>query len=348
MALKKTSILIPKELDGVRLDQALADLLPKASGMELSKGKIRKLIVAGAVYLNTGRVRIASKTVRAGARIEVYIDPAKLHSESEARERTPDGSRPKEWKLTERDLLFEDEWIMGVNKPAGLPTQPTLDEARANLFALLKKFRQARDGADAYVGLHHRLDRDTSGVMLFTKAKIANAGVGRLFSDHLAEKTYVAIVSVGKGAVADEWTVDDFLARDKVKAGQMKVVKSGGDRAVTHFKRLAESSRIPGQPGYALILAKPKTGRMHQIRVHLATAGMPIVGDRTYGGEMKTSGGTSIPRVMLHAGSLTFPHPITKLQITFEAPLPSDFSTCLRHLGLEIPSSVAFEKEPRS
>lgn len=328
MALKKTSLVIPKSLDGTRLDQALAELLPAAAGMELSKGKIRKLVIAGAVYLNTGRVRIASKTVRAGARIDVYIDPKKLLSDSESQGRTPDGSRQKEWKFSATDLLFEDEWIVGVNKPSGIPTQPTLDEARANLYALMKKYFKERDGGEGYVGLHHRLDRDTSGAMLFTKTKEPNGAVGRIFQDHLAQKTYLALVSFSKNELAPEWDVDDFLARDKGKAGKMRSVKSGGDRAITAFRTLAQVSSSEGG-GYALIEAKPKTGRMHQIRVHLSERGTPIVGDRSYGGSMNAPGGEPIARVMLHAAALTFPHPITKLEICFQASLPADFEKCL-------------------
>ncbi len=323
MALKKTSLVIPKECDGLRIDHALSQLLPRLTGSELSKGKIRKLIIAGAVYLNSGRIRIASKAVRAGAKIDVFIDAEKLGQPLSS----------KIFKLTAEDIVYEDEWIIGVRKVAGLPTQPTLDEARANLFAILKNFFKERDGGDPYVGLHHRLDRDTSGVMLFTKAKEANSEVGKLFQDHLAQKTYLAIVAKGKDEIPENWTVDNFLARDKAKNGKMRSVRSGGDRAVTHFRKLEETSR------FALIEAKPQTGRMHQIRVHLSEAGCPIIGDPAYGGSMSYTGIDRIPRVMLHAASLTFPHPITKLETTFNASLPTDFLKCLQQLKLQRPHS---------
>lgn len=327
MALKKTSLIVPKECEGLRIDQALAQLLPKASGLELSKGKIRKLIIAGAVYLNSGRIRIASKSVRAGAKVDVFIDSQKLDIE-----------KPRNFQMTAADIFFEDEWILGVRKDAGMPTQPTLDEARANLYAILKKFLKERDGKEPYVGLHHRLDRDTSGVMLFTKAKEANAEVGRLFQEHLAQKTYLAIVSTSGKPLPGEWVVDNFLARDKGKAGKMRSVSSGGDRALTSFRTLAEGKGSSAVTGFALIEAKPRTGRMHQIRVHLSEGGNPILGDLTYGGSANYTGLDRIPRVMLHAASLTFPHPITKLEITFNAPLPTDFEKCLKQLRLQVPS----------
>jgi RluA family pseudouridine synthase len=272
------------------------------------------------------------------------IDPQKLLSETER----GDGEKAREWKPSDVAIVYEDEWIVGVNKPAGLPTQPTLDEARANLYALLKKFFVARGDSDPYVGLHHRLDRDTSGVMLFTKKKEPNAEVGRIFQKHLAQKTYLAIVatverresSAGRvGATGNRelpatWTVENFLAREGGKAGRMQSVRSGGDRAVTEFRCLAQVGN------YALVEAKPLTGRMHQIRVHLSEGGAPIVGDTTYGGVRETKEG-AIPRVMLHAVALTFPHPVTKLEISFTAPLPTDFEKCLQQLGLPRPSDAS-------
>jgi|GEM_PF-134773 len=341
MALKKITLALPKELEGSRIDHVLATLLPANAevtrmGIVISKGKVRKLIIAGAVYLNSGRIRIASKACRPGARIEVYLDPAKLTTDGER-----SGEAVKEWKLDADQILFEDEWIIGVNKPAGLPTQPTLDEARANLYVLLQKFIRARDGLAAYVGLHHRLDRDTSGVMVFTKKKEANAEVGRAFAEHLAKKTYVAIVSTPR-PLPESWQVDNFLARDKGKSGKMMAVRSGGDRAITDFRTLAQTA------GYALVEAKPRTGRMHQIRVHLAGGGTPIIGDRTYGGITNLPGKTEHLRVMLHAENLTFPHPVTKLEISFAAPLTPDFKQCLSQLRLPNHSSDDFGNERRS
>jgi 23S rRNA pseudouridine955/2504/2580 synthase len=339
VALKKFSFTISGSVEGQRLDQALAVLLGASPdvtrmGLNLSKGKIRKLIIAGAVYLNGGRVRIASKTCRPGARIEVYIDPVKLGTEGER-------VAPKEWRLDADTILFEDEWIIGVNKPAGLPTQPTLDEARANLYVLLQKFLKARDGDGAYVGLHHRLDRDTSGVMVFTKKKEANAEIGRAFAEHLARKTYLAIVGTTR-PLPETWQVDNYLARDKGKGGKMTSVRSGGDRAITDFRTIAAVE------GFALVEARPRTGRMHQIRVHLAGGGAPIIGDPTYGGLTKITGNAEVLRVMLHAAALTFPHPVTKLDISFKAPITPDFKQCLSQLRLPNLSLEDFGNETPS
>lgn len=293
----------------MRLDQALVQLL---EGQSLSKGAVRKLIVAGAVYLNGKRVRIASKEVQLGAKIEVYLDRQKLGGSERIRATSA-------FVLEQDRVLFEDEWLIAIDKPAGIPTQPTLDEARANLYAAAKKFLSAREGvADAYLGLHHRLDRDTSGVILFTKKKEANAGVAALFSKHLAQKTYQAIASRGK-KLQTAWTVRNYLKRAPGKAGKMMAVRSGGDLAITEFMLLREVGPA------VLIEAKPKTGRMHQIRVHLADSGQAILGDTSYGGPKGA-------RVFLHAACLTFPHPISNLEVSIASPLPEDFQKCLADL----------------
>jgi len=300
-----------------RLDQVLAEWLPQAIAQPLSKSKVRMLVMAGAVYLNGKRVRIASKPVLANARIDVYVDLQKLKADS--------ASREKPFVLTADRILYEDDYLIAVDKPPGLPTQPTLDEARINLFAAAKKFLAERDGnPQAYVGLHHRLDRDTSGVILFTKKAEANAGVADLFSKHLATKTYNAITIKPRKLPESEWLVKNYLGRLKT-AGKKAVygaVRAGGDFAHTDFRLLeALGDRL-------WVEARPRTGRTHQIRVHLSEAGMPILGDSTYGGPGEL-GSHKIPRLMLHAVSLTFPHPILKNEVTISSPLPKDFTSCL-------------------
>ena len=137
--------------------------------------------------------------------IDVFADLEKLKAGEATRQ-------DRAFVMVADRILFEDAALIAVNKPAGLPTQPTLDEARENLYAAVKKFLAARDGvAEAYVGLHHRLDRDTSGVVIFTKDKAANAGVARAFAEHLARKTYLALTERGPGDLRVEWTVRNYL-----------------------------------------------------------------------------------------------------------------------------------------
>lgn len=321
--IKKYTLKTTLEQRGQRLDQVLAGWLPQALSQPVSKAKARKLIVAGAVYLNGKRVRIASKELMPNAQVDVYIDARKLFEQ--------DGrARDQAFEMSAERILFEDEYLIVVNKPPGLPTQPTLDEARDNLFASVKKFLATREGVvEPYLALHHRLDRDTSGVILFAKAKQANAGVARMFAEHLARKTYNAISAVAPGRrLRPEWVTKNFLGKLPVKGKQAKygAVRSGGDPAETGFRLIEAWDQA------AWIEARPLTGRTHQIRVHLSESGLPILGDTLYGGPKGFA-----PRLMLHAVSLTFPHPIHQTEVSVQSPLPEDFLQCIRRLQSQNP-----------
>ncbi|MBC7692056.1 MAG: RluA family pseudouridine synthase [Methylotenera sp.] len=317
MAIKKFLLKTTIEHKGKRLDQVLSEWLPIALAQPVSKAKARKLVVAGGIYLNGKRVRIASKELQVNARVEAFVDLAKLNSDGPQTDIL--------FNMQESDVLFEDQYIIAVNKPAGLPTQPTVDEARANLFAAVKKFLTGRTPGmgPAYVGLHHRLDRDTSGVVLFTKSTEANAGVGELFSGHLAVKTYNALTWRPGALPPRQWEVKNYLARSKQQKMKMTAVTSGGDFAHTDFKLLETT------PGGLWVEAKPRTGRTHQIRVHLSEAGLFILGDATYGNPVTAK---AAPRLMLHAVNLTFPHPITRALTSVNSPVPADFNQCLQRL----------------
>ncbi len=323
---KKLSLVTTQQHFNRRLDHVLAEWLPIALNQPISKGKVRKLVVAGAVYLNGKRVRIASKELLVNVRIEVFVDLQKLNSEAKASD-IP-------FTMTEDRILFEDPYLIAVDKPPGLPTQPTLDEARDNLFAAVKKFLKNREGHSptSYLGLHHRLDRDTSGVILFTKSQEANPGVAELFASHLAVKTYLALSAFeasknASSTLPDQWHVKNYLARSKTEGKRSKYcsVRSGGDFAHTDFKILEKMKQV------LLIEAQPRTGRTHQIRVHLSGHSLPILGDLTYGGRSQV-GHLKIPRLMLHAANLTFPHPIHKNRISIQSSIPGDFHRCLEAL----------------
>lgn len=231
-------------------------------------------------------------------------------------------------------ILFEDEWLMAVDKPAGLPSQPTLDRSRPSVSGVLAEFLRLRDGCEPYIGLHHRLDRDTSGVLLFSRDRKANAGLADLFRTHGMRKTYLAIAAAGSEC-PDAWDVENYLGVVGRVGGIARhgAVRSGGDPARTSF-RVAE--RLPGA---LLVEARPRTGRTHQIRVHLAEGGHPIYGDVLYGGPMRLGsapGARPVPRVMLHAAMLEFRHPVTGAEIGIRSPLPRDFDACLSELGRQV------------
>lgn len=212
------------------------------------------------------------------------------------------------------EILFEDEFLLVLNKPAGLPSQPTVDKRRPDLFTLIKTQKNSEQ-----IFLHHRLDRDTSGVILFSKSKAANGPLTEMFRQHQFQKTYWALAQAQEN-LQDSWEVKNHLVarRKDGKSVKMFRTESGGDFAHTRFRKLAANSHA------SLIEAEPLTGRTHQIRVHSLHSKASILGDSLYGGK-----DPRVPRLMLHAKILAFPHPLTQKKLQIEAPLPADFQTLL-------------------
>ena len=217
-------------------------------------------------------------------------------------------------------ILHQDPYLIAIEKPPGLPSQPTMDPRRPNALDQLK----SQLGREVF--LHHRLDRDTSGVMIFGLDKKINPALTNLFREHQIQKKYVCIVKMNKETLPTEFQVQNHLApiRDQnKKLMRMVSVKTGGWAALTLFQvmQLHDS--------YALIQAVPKTGRTHQIRIHLAEMKCPILGDPLYGGKSSL-----VPRLMLHASSIEFEHPITKQNILIKCEYPKDFTSVMSHLQL--------------
>lgn len=217
------------------------------------------------------------------------------------------------WVCTPKRIVFEDAFLIALNKPAGYPCHATRDRARDHVTAGLQRFLAKRDGTPPRLSLQHRLDRDTSGVLLFAKDATVNEPLNRAFRERQVQKVYLAVTAPQADApTASQWTVDNFLARDKDNPHRMTAVLSGGDAAQTQFTRLA------GDGARVLVEARPKTGRTHQIRVHLAQSGLPIWGDVLYGGPAGE-------RVLLHAWKLQLTHPISGETLVLVAPKPKPF-----------------------
>lgn len=222
-------------------------------------------------------------------------------------------------------VIHEDAAILALNKPAGLSSQGGRGQANT-LDELLWAF--ARPGK-ARPRLIHRLDRDTSGVILTAKTQPAAAFLSRELAARRFEKTYLAIVGGGAPDPA-AGVVDRPLRRDE--AGREAFTRVAepdhpeAQAAVTRYRTLAAGPRA------ALVEARPETGRMHQIRVHLASIGRPLAGDARYGGALALEG-RAVPRLMLHAAALEFPHPDGGRR-RIEAPSPADFDDLARALGL--------------
>jgi RluA family pseudouridine synthase len=314
VAITKLKLIATDEHSAKRLNEALADWLTRELHRPVSKAKARKLIVAGAVYLDRRRVTVPSQGLSSGVAIEAHVDLARLFDDSTSHDR--------QFEVTSDRILFEDDDLIFIDKPPGLPAQPTLDEARDSLFAAVGRFLVLRDGiARPYVGVHHRLDRDTSGVVLFTKSKRVNAAVANSFEKHAVMKIYQTITS-SRSDVKREWTVKNYLGKTSSQSKRSKYgsVPSGGDPAETSFRVIEEL------PRGIWIEAIPHTGRTHQIRVHLSESGLAILGDDLYG-----EGNASAPRLMLHAVQLVLPHPITGRELMVKSPLPADFKRCLKN-----------------
>jgi RluA family pseudouridine synthase len=201
------------------------------------------------------------------------------------------------FELTEQHIRHHARGVLIVSKPPGLAVHATVDPARPHLFGAVSTWVSAQGAGEA--ALHHRLDVDTSGLVLFCTDPALNAALGAAFSAHDVDKRYRAVVRPEGNPPPQSWTVENFLGRDKrTKSTRYRAVRSGGKKAITHFTTLQQR-----EDGTVLVEARPVTGRAHQIRVHCAEAGWPIVGDRFYGDGMG-------PRLMLHAQRLRLNHPL--------------------------------------
>ncbi|MCS7282448.1 MAG: RluA family pseudouridine synthase [Anaerolineae bacterium] len=290
------------EAAGERVDRFLVDRLP-----DLSRSQIQRLIRSGAVTVNDASVRPAYR-LAPGDQIFVEL-PTEL---------TP-SIRPEAIPL---DIVYEDDYLLVVNKPAGMVVHPAAGVFQGTLVnALLAHCPQVADvGGVERAGIVHRLDKETSGLIVVAKDPQTHAALQRLFKRRLVRKTYVALVD---GQVQPrEGIIEVPIGRDPKVRLRMTVSRTGRP-AVTQY-RVVEVF-----PQHTLLEVRPHTGRTHQIRVHLAWLGYPVVGDRVYGRRRP-----SIPldRHFLHARDLAFVHPVTGQKLALTAPLPPELIAVLNEL----------------
>lgn len=302
-----------------RLDVFLREKLPPLVGSEVSNSKIRRLIMAGAVFVNGIQRRIPSFVLAKGARVRVRVDEQKLFFERE-----PDDIK---FTLDQSGVLYEDEDIIVVNKPPFLPTEGTIVKSRASMHDAVVEYLWKQNPAlrnAPYAGIMHRLDRETSGALLFTKRRTANAAVHDMFENRTARKIYRAVCFASekfRPSAGESFFVENYIGRISAKSSrcEMGVVPQsrGGLYSRTEFYVAAEKD------GLFYIDCELKTGRTHQIRVHLSCKGLPLAGDSLYG---ETKAQSFVKRVMLHSWKLEFPHPADGHKVLVEAPLPEGFS----------------------
>jgi len=300
---------------GWRLDRALAAAVPT-----LSRERLKALIRSGAVEAKGAAVRDPATKVKGDERLSVTVP-----------EPTPAHNEPQDIPLT---IVFEDEHLLVVDKPAGLVVHPAAGNFDGTLVnALLHHCGGSLSGIGgvARPGIVHRIDKDTSGLLVVAKTDVAHEGLAKQFAAHSIDRRYLAIVSGvprTSGGV-----IDAPLARSSANRKKIAIVEgSRGKRAVTHWKRLGVLRDA------ALVECRLETGRTHQVRVHMASIGHPLVGDPVYGRSGKTHGKLlkelGFHRQALHAAELGFTHPVTKSRLSFSSPMPSDMQLLFNALGV--------------
>jgi 23S rRNA pseudouridine1911/1915/1917 synthase len=289
---------IPEALAGIRLDQALSTLLP-----EYSRNRLQNWIRTGNVLINGQSPGVRDK-VWGGESITVFpeADPTTLPDE------------PEEIPLA---IVFEDPAILVINKPAGLVVHPGSGNHKGTLLnALLNHHRGAADLPRA--GIVHRLDKDTSGLMVVAKTLKAHTDLVRQMQGRTVKREYLALV---QGEMDRPGTVDAPLARDPIHRTK-RAVHPMGKQAVTHY---TIEERFPSA---TLLRCSLETGRTHQIRVHMKHIGHPLVGDKTYS-NVRRGRAMNFPRQALHATKLALNHPYTGERMEWSVPLPQDMEALL-------------------
>lgn len=303
--MKKT--LIVEKNEGMRLDAYISSNLA-----EISRMTVKRLLEEGKILVN-GKVQKASYKPSLNDKIEIEIE------------------KPKEIELKAQeipiDIIYEDSDIIVVNKPKGLVVHPANgnpDGTLVNAIMAICKDSLSGIGGEIRPGIVHRLDKDTSGLLIVAKNDIAHIKMSDQIKNREVKKTYIALV---RGIVPeDEATIKMPIGRSTKDRKKMAVTKNGKE-AITHFKVLGRYTTDNGS--YTLLEIKIDTGRTHQIRVHMAEIGYPVIGDSVYSNgknEFKVEG------QCLHAQKLEFKHPITGKEMKLEAPLPKYFKEIIEKL----------------
>lgn len=289
-----------------RLDKALAE------ATALSRERIKGLMAAGTVTVDGKSATNPSAKAKEGAAFTIEMPPM-----------TQPEARPQDIPL---DVVYEDEHLLVVNKPAGMVVHPAAGNHDGTLVnALLHHCRGQLSGINgvARPGIVHRIDKDTSGLLVVAKTDTAHEGLAAQFADHSIERLYLAVCS-GHPKQA-EGTIEERLGRsdrDRKKMAVLPKDSSRGKHAVTHYRVIRRLEDC------ALIECRLETGRTHQVRVHCASIGHPLIGDPVYGSDPKRLKPLlkeiGFARQALHAATIGFEHPVTRQRVSFTADLPAD------------------------
>jgi len=301
---------------GMRLDRALADLLP-----DLSRERVKALILGGHVRRKDGEAaRDPSTKVRAGLRYAVVVPPPQ-----------PADAQPQAIALS---IVHEDPHLIVIDKAAGMVVHPAagnLDGTLVNALLSHCEGQLSGIGGVARPGIVHRIDKDTTGLLVVAKTDKAHEGLARQFKDHSISRRYLAIVN----GIPDRasGTVDTWMGRSDSDRKKMAVQPEGrGRRAVTHYRVMTRLDRA------ALVDCRLETGRTHQVRVHMAHLGHPLLGDPAYARgqnrHRELLAELGFRRQALHATHLGFIHPVDGTDLEFDSPMPSDMQELFSHLNV--------------
>ena len=297
-ASRALKLVIPLEMAGLRLDQALAKLLP-----EESRTRLARLVEEGHVRVD-GAAAAARMKLKSGESVEVALAPRPADTAFRA-------------EAIALPVVHEDAHLVVIDKPAGLVVHPGSGNWEGTMLNALLHHAPATANLPR-AGIVHRLDKDTSGLLVVAKTEPAQQSLVRQLAARTVKRTYLALA---RGTVARDGTVEAPIGRHPVQRTRMAVVP-GGKPAVTHY-RVRERFAA-----HTLLECDLETGRTHQIRVHLASIGHPLEGDATYAGK----GPKVFDRQALHAWRLAFVHPGSGEAVAFESPLPEDLSGLLESL----------------
>ena len=312
---------VPAEASGQRLDQWLASQLPDASRV-----RIQQLIEQEKVLVN-GAPRKPSFRLRGGEEIailgQVTLPPLKAYAED-----------------IPLDMVYEDDSLIVLNKPAGMVVHAGSGKNEAGnrgtlVNALLHRFAQLSQlGGALRPGIVHRLDKETSGLLIVAKTDKAHRKLAQQFSRRETQKTYIALVH--GWMLQPQGKITTPISRDMVRRTRMTTRRSQGREAVTHWKTLRQISGPYGR--LTLLEVRIETGRTHQIRVHLSSIGHPVVGDTLYGAprELKSqetkAKSIELRRNFLHAAAIQLKHPVTDMPLSFKQPLPAELDLFLQQI----------------
>lgn len=279
---------------GLRLDVFLHHRLP-----EMSRATIRTVIDIGGVHVDGRRARKNGLAVQAGQEVELHRDRQPLEP----------------FRLSSEMILFQDEYLLAIDKPAGVDTQPTPARYKGTLYEALQVWlgRDSRFGRKLEIGMVQRLDRDTSGVIVFSIHPRAHGSLSDQFRQRQVRKFYLALVAGRIDSAGGSFT--SRLGRDR-RSNRMRSVSAGGREALCHYRTLQYGEDS------SLVLIELVTGRTHQIRAQFAEAGHPLVGDTRYGGPTGCDG-RQVTGHCLHSWRIRLAHPRSGETLEFVAPVPT-------------------------